>query len=186
MKLELYYPAKPYEVTQAFGILNPSYNQFGFTRHNGIDFRVDADGIVRAMCDGYVYDVGFNNGAGNYVRYHTLKPVEAEGRTGTVAFMYMHAKENLVKVGQEVKAGDAIMVADNTGFSTGPHTHISAYFINELYEKIDGNPETDHCFDFSKYYNGLYSDSIIEGLNDQIRGLMFAIIAILKKKLGIT
>lgn len=159
MRLELYYPAKPYEIRQAFGISNPSYLQFGFSKHNGIDFAVDTDGIVRAMCDGYIYETGFNTGAGNFVRYHTLLPVEAEGRTGTVAFMYMHAKEVLVKIGQEIKAGDALIVADNTGFSTGPHTHISAYFINELNVKLPyGDKESDFCFDFKPYYNGFFSD----------------------------
>lgn len=158
MKLELFFPAKPYQITQAFGIANPSYLQFGFSKHNGIDFAVDADGIVRAMCDGVVYETGYNSGAGNFVRYKT-ETVEAEGRTGIVGFMYMHAKEVLVKKGQVIKAGDALIVADNTGFSTGPHTHISAYFINSLDQRVPiGEPETDYCFDFSKYYNKYFAD----------------------------
>lgn len=160
MKLELFFPAKPYVITQAFGILNRSYkdNGMSFAKHNGIDFMVDTDGIVRAMCDLEVYDVGFNDKAGNYVRLKTLQPVEAEGKTGRVAFMYMHAKEHLCKVGDILKAGDPVIVADNTGFSTGPHTHISAYFVNERNIKVDGDPDVDHCFDFSKYYNGYHAD----------------------------
>lgn len=157
MKLELFYPAKPYRITQAFGILNPAYNQFGFKKHNGIDFAVDTDGIVRAMCDLEVYEIGFNNGAGNYVRAKT-GTVEAEGKIGTVAFMYMHAKEHLCKKGDKLKAGDPVIVADNTGFSTGPHTHISAYFVNAANQKMEGDPETDHCFDFAPYYNGYFAD----------------------------
>lgn len=173
MKLELFYPAKPYRITQAFGISNPSYNQFGFSKHNGIDFGLDADKIVRAMCDGEVYEVGFNNGAGNFVRYKT-STVEAEGKRGRVAFMYMHAEKCLVTKGQKVKAGDPLIIAGNTGFSTGPHTHISAYFINELDEKVPLNPETDHCFDFSKYYNGYYADDAqkVIGIYKQILSLL--------------
>lgn len=177
MKLELFIPAKPYRVTQAFGIVNPSYNQFGFSKHNGIDFAVDEDKIVRAMCDGEVYEVGFNNGAGNFVRYKTYT-VEAEGKRGRVGFMYMHAEKILVKKGDILKAGDPVIVAGNTGFSTGPHTHISAYFINELEEKIALNPETDHCFDFSKYYNGYYADDA-----QKVIGILTNIINLLKKKL---
>lgn len=180
MKLDLFYPAKPYKITQSFGISNPSYNQFGFSKHNGVDFAVDDDGIVRAMCDGEVYEVGFNNGAGNFVRYKTGL-VEAEGRTGIVAFMYMHASKCLVVRGQKVKAGDPLIIAGNTGFSTGPHTHISAYFINSLDEKINvGNPESDYCFDFSKYYNGYYSD-----FAPQVLMILNNIIALLKKRLGV-
>ncbi len=158
MKLELFFPVKPYNVTQAFGIFNPAYLQFGYSKHNGIDFAVDTDGIVCAMCDGEVYQTGFSPSAGNYVRYKT-GITTAENRTGVVGFMCMHAKEILVKAGDRVKAGTPLLIAGNTGFSTGPHTHISAYFINELEEKISlGSPETDNCFDFSKYYNGYYAD----------------------------
>lgn len=157
-KLDLFYPLKPLRINQAFGIKNPSYEQFGFSKHNGWDYALDPDLIAGAMCDMEVYDVGFNSGAGNYVRARTPSPVEAEGRVGYVAFMYMHAKECLVKEGQILKAGDPIMVCDNTGFSTGNHLHISAYFVNELNEKLPGNPETDHCFDFSRYYNGYFAD----------------------------
>lgn len=181
MKLSLYYPASPYRVTQAFGLTNPFYNQWGFTKHNGVDFAVDTDGIVRAMCDGVVYETGYNSGAGNFVRYKTNLPVEAEGKTALVAFMYMHAKEVLVKSGQTIHAGDALIVADNTGSSTGPHTHISAYFINELWQKIPLNPETDHCFDFSKYYNGQYADDIILALQRQVLSLMSKILAYIKR-----
>ena len=179
MKLDLFYPAKPYVITQAFGITNPSYNQFGFSKHNGTDFAVDTDKIVRAMCDGEVYEVGFNKGAGNFVRYKTGR-VEAEGRTGIVGFMYMHAEKCLVTKGQKIKAGDPLIIAGNTGFSTGPHTHISAYFINELDERIPvGNPETDYCIDFSKYYNGYFSDEATKVIN-----ILSTIINLLRKKLG--
>lgn len=158
-KLELFYPAKPYNVTQGFGILNPSYERFGFSRHNGIDFAVDADGIVRAMCDGVVYETGFNSGAGNFVRYKTLKPVKVGDKEGVVAFMYMHADHVLCKQGDILKAGDPVIVADNTGFSTGPHTHISAYFVDSNNVKLPGDATVDHCFDFSKYYNGYFADN---------------------------
>lgn len=163
-KLELFYPAKPYKVVQAFGILNPAYKQFGYDHHNGIDFAVDADGIVRAMCDGVVVEVkDYPNGAGKAVRYRTLAPVQAEGTTGVVEFMYMHAESQLVTLGQQVKAGDAIIVADNTGFSTGPHTHISAYFVDPNapignHKLPIGSPDSDYCFDHSRYFNGYYAD----------------------------
>jgi murein DD-endopeptidase MepM/ murein hydrolase activator NlpD len=176
-KLELFYPAKPYVVTQAFGLLNSSYkdNGLNFIKHNGVDFRVDTDGIVRAMCDLKVYEVGENSKAGKYVRLKTTTPVQAEGKTGTVAFMYMHADRHLCKEGDILKAGDPVIVADNTGFSTGPHTHISAYWINEQNQKIPGDPEVDDCFDFAPYYNKYYADDA-----QQVLGILKAILALLK------
>ena len=160
-KLELSYPAKPYTITQAFGIYNPAYEQFGFNRHNGIDFRVDIDGLVVAMCRGKVYEVGFNEGAGYFVRYRTLEPTTIDGNSGYVAFMYMHGLKQLVKVGDVVASGTPLMIADNTGFSTGPHTHISAYLVDYNNKKLSfGNKDSDYCFDFSKYYNGYYADDV--------------------------
>ncbi len=180
MKLELSFPAKPYIITQSFGIYNPAYEQFGFNKHNGIDFRVDTDEIVVAMCRGEVYEVGYNSGAGNYVKYKTLNPVEVEGRTAYVGFMYMHAFKYLVEVGDIVASGTPLIIADNTGFSTGPHTHISAYLINENNTKqAVGDKNSDYCFDFSKYYNKFHADDvkkwwdILMEIKKKLLGLLF-------------
>jgi murein DD-endopeptidase MepM/ murein hydrolase activator NlpD len=161
MKLELSFPTKPYIITQAFGIYNPAYLQFGFDHHNGIDFLPLKPYEVSAMCEGEVYETGFNSGAGNFVRYKTKEPVDVNGHKSYVGFMYMHAEKILVKVGDKVKCGDSLIVADNTGFSTGLHTHISAYFINEDNTKQSfGDKSTDYCFDFSEFYNGLYATDV--------------------------
>ena len=119
-------PVKPLGVNQAFGVYNPAYQQFGFTKHNGIDMWTWSGQPAYAMCDGYVLAVGENSGAGKFVIIRTTEPVEAEGFTGLVAFHYLHAKEIKVKKGQMVKAGDLVMLCDNTGFSTGEHLHVSA------------------------------------------------------------
>jgi murein DD-endopeptidase MepM/ murein hydrolase activator NlpD len=34
------------------------------------------------------------------------------------------------------------MIADNTGFSTGPHTHMGLYRLNDAYMKVDTNEAT--------------------------------------------
>lgn len=180
MRLELWYPAKPYIIEQAFGIFNPAYLKFGYDHHNGIDFRVDTDGIVRAVCDGVVTEVKeYPTGAGKAVRYRTTTPVEAEGVTEFVEFIYMHGAKQLVTVGQKISAGDPIIVADNTGFSTGPHTHISAYFIDinspTGSNKLPiGEKNCDYCFDHSKYFNKFYADDVgtVIGLYQQLVSLL--------------
>lgn len=159
MKLELYYPTKPYRVTQEWGVPNEAYLHFGFSAHNGIDFAVDIDGIVQAMSDGVIIEMGYNpTGSGNYVIYKT-KNVECEGVVCDVCFYYMHAKSVLVKVGDFVKVGTDLIIADNTGFSTGPHTHITAYrLLKDSVVRLDKDPTTDHTFDHSKYFNGKYAE----------------------------
>lgn len=108
-RLSVFMPLKPLWINQAFGIFNPAYKQFGFTKHNGVDFACADGQIAYAMCDGYVMDVGKNAGAGNYVQFRTEEPMEAEGARELVAFTYMHARKTLVKKFQRVKAGDPIM-----------------------------------------------------------------------------
>lgn len=157
-ELELYIPGKPFNVTQAWGIYNPAYKQFGFSKHNGIDFKVDDDYLVRAMCDGVVTEVGYNSGAGNFVRYRTNEKVMCEGTECYVYFIYMHATLCLVKHGDKIKAGDPLIIAGNTGFSTGPHTHISAYRVGDDGSRLDKDVESNYTFDFSKYFNGFYAD----------------------------
>lgn len=160
--LELYYPTKPYIVTQAWGVYNPDYIQFGFDKHNGIDIAVDKDGYVKAMCDGVVTRVENQSGGGLVVRYRT-GPVLCEGTECYVEFAYLHASKQLVKEGQVVKAGDNLIIAGNTGFSTGPHTHIAAYRLDKnTLAKLDNNADANFTFDHSKYYNGKYADDIAE------------------------
>jgi murein DD-endopeptidase MepM/ murein hydrolase activator NlpD len=157
-RLELFIPVKPLRINQAFGIYNPAYEQFGFSRHNGIDYAVESGALAYAMCDGIVAEVGYNKGAGNFVRYRTHQKMEAEGQLAYVEFMYMHAQCVLVKAGQDVKAGDPLIECDNTGFSTGRHLHVSAYFVGSVGQKLKvGSPESNYCFDHSKYYNSFFA-----------------------------
>lgn len=180
-RLALFHPVKPLRVNQAHGIFNPAYKQFGFTEHNGVDYATEDGQIAYAMCEGIVTDVGYNKGAGNYVRYKTEVPVDAENQIGVVEFMYMHADHALVERGQYVKVGTPLIVCDNTGFSTGRHLHISAYFIgaNGLKKRL-GRSETDWCFDFSKYYNGMFAGDAYT-----ILGILQRIVALLKKQKGL-
>lgn len=179
-KLELFYPVKPLVISQAFGIKNPSYLQFGFSEHNGWDYPVPFRLIAYAMCDGIVTEVGENKGAGRYVKYRTNEPVEANGHKGLVQFMYMHADETIVRKGDIVKAGTPLMYCDTTGFSTGNHLHISAYFIGQDGKKLRiGRAETDYCFDFSLFYNRFYAEDA-----PKVFAIYYKIIALLRDYLN--
>lgn len=157
-KLEVFLPVKPLITTQAFGIFNPAYKPFGFTKHNGVDMLVNDGQPAYAPMDCIVIETGYNSGAGNYVKIKTLEPVEAEGTTAVVCLMFMHGKEIKVARGEHLKAGDLLMLCDNTGFSTGHHLHVSAFFIDSEYRKMQvGSVDTDWCFDWSKYCNWFYA-----------------------------
>lgn len=182
-KFELWYPAKPYIVNQAWGIKNPIYAQFGFGSHNGVDFRVDADGILNAPCAGTIVRTG-NQPSGGGI-FLGIMSEEAEFKDGVVCralIDLLHCKELLVKEGDYVKAGAPIAVADNTGFSTGPHTHMQLRRVKKwngktgdklTWTKVDTN-DANHSFDPAPYWNGFYAvdaDTVLATLQ-RIIGLL--------------
>jgi murein DD-endopeptidase MepM/ murein hydrolase activator NlpD len=86
--------------------------QFEF--HNGIDIPVWYGTKVCATRDGKVVKSGWQAGLGY--------TVELEHEMGFTT-IYGHNSRLLVKVGDDVKAGDVISLSGSTGRSTGPHLH---------------------------------------------------------------
>ncbi len=69
---------------------------------------------MKATADGIVSYAGWSAGSGNTV-------VIEHGHGFSTAFA--HNRQNLVRVGQKVRRGDAIALSGSTGLSTGPHVH---------------------------------------------------------------
>ena len=83
----------------------------------GIDIRAPIGAVVYAAYEGDVYDVAYRGNYGNQIRIqHTI-----EGRS--VKTVYAHLQRIDVKLGQSVKAGDVIGLADSTGNSSASHLH---------------------------------------------------------------
>lgn len=179
-RLSLFYPVKPVIITQGFGVFNPAYEPLGFTKHNGYDYLINPKDIAYAMCDGIIADAGYNTSAGNFVKLRTRDKVQVGDLNEWVCLMYMHGEKLLVERGQKVKAGDPIMVCDNTGFSTGYHLHISAFFMDEYGRKKDiGDKDADYCFDFVPYYNRYYAVYA-----QKVISILWQILALLQKALN--
>lgn len=161
---KLYWPAKPFVLNQGWGILNPIYNQFGFSRHNGIDIALGADSKLYAPCNGQVVRVGYQaNGGGNYFGMMTDVYDWQDGQY-RVLLDFLHCESISVPEGQILKTGDLMAVADNTGLTTGPHTHIQprrVKFWNQQYgdaliwtneDMNDANNSFDPMPYFGQYY----------------------------------
>ncbi|MBC2890862.1 M23 family metallopeptidase [Rhodococcus sp. 4CII] len=82
--------------------------------HEGIDIANTLGAPIVAVADGEVIDAGPAQGFGLWVRIRH--------DDGTIT-TYGHNNENLVEVGQRVKAGQQIATVGNRGQSTGPHLH---------------------------------------------------------------
>ncbi|MBV6761451.1 M23 family metallopeptidase [Rhodococcus opacus] len=82
--------------------------------HEGIDIANTLGAPIVAVADGEVIDAGPAQGFGLWVRIRH--------DDGTIT-TYGHNNDNLVEVGQRVKAGQQIATVGNRGQSTGPHLH---------------------------------------------------------------
>jgi murein DD-endopeptidase MepM/ murein hydrolase activator NlpD len=171
MDLKINYPLKPYIITQHWGNLNPAYaaqfNDPNFKRHNGTDSftgkygwdgKVQTEYPVYCPVDGFIVEsVSFEaNGGGNQISLISKQKIQVFEQLCFVRLFLCHAKRILVHPGDEVKLGQLLMIADSTGFSTGLHTHLGMYRLNDNKQKIDTNEATG-SFDPELFFTGKYA-----------------------------
>lgn len=126
-KFEIWYPIKPFYITQVFGEnLNSFYKSLGLDGHNGWDM-VGKDGqIIRAAHDGIVTFIGEDGSGGLGIVIRTEQEfLDVYGAPSYWKSIYWHIQKNsfFVKPGQRVKCGDILAKCDNTGKTTGSHLH---------------------------------------------------------------
>lgn len=96
------------------------------------------------------------NGGGNELWLESDEPLEMFDQTCYARIFLCHAEKVLVSVGYKPKLGELLMIADSTGFSTGPHTHMGLYRIDAQGNKIDVNEATG-SFDPSLFFTNKYA-----------------------------
>lgn len=164
MKLEFSYPCRPFHITQEWGVYNEAYKKFGFTHHNGLDFNRGLNESVyglRMPIKAEVVWKGYQKGGGGWmIGFHTTEEYhDTNGRLGYVEFYFMHLdSEPVANVGDILDRGDYVGLADNTGFSTGPHTHFLTRWIDKNGKHLDHNTARD-TFDPTPYWDGTYAET---------------------------
>lgn len=118
-------PVKDVLVTQSFGRNYVNfYTNLGLKGHNGIDFRARRGCPIYASHDGKVTFSGTDGGGG--VAVYLLNEQEH------YQTVYYHLLETKVSNGEQVKAGQIVGLADNTGqYTTGDHLHFGMKFLDE-------------------------------------------------------
>lgn len=98
------------------------YQYMGWGPHKGIDIPLNEGEEIFAVADGTVVRISdsVTQGLGIVLKHPNLETV------------YWHNKQNLVVLGQQVKAGDLIAYADSTGFSTGHHIHFETRKTDDI------------------------------------------------------
>lgn len=158
MKLEVLYEMHPVRITQDWGVRDPFYEQFGFKEHNGTDYALGDRAELRAGIPCEVTKIGYQHtGAGHYICLLSLEQYDFEdGKRAHVELTYMHLDHTIAEVGQKLATGDLFAIGDNTGASTGPHTHIAPKRVKKTaggYYEIDKN-DAKNTFDIEKYRSG--------------------------------
>jgi len=111
-------------VTQFFGKTSASGRLYASGSHSGIDFRASIGTPVKAMADGVVEGSGDTDlfckrasfGKWVFIKYDN-----------GLASTYGHLSAVSATKGQRVRRGDVVAYSGNTGYSTGPHLHVTVY-----------------------------------------------------------
>ncbi len=122
-----HWPTQYTTITQAFGARPEYYQQFGLPGHEGVDIRAPHGSPVYTIAAGTVYRVDRIAIPGD--AYGIQVRVQHDDGFQTV---YAHLKETRVIVGQQVKGGDLIGLADNTGNSWGDHLHLTVKHVEAV------------------------------------------------------
>ncbi len=188
MKLELFYPVKPYQVNQVFGG-NPDYyarfhDRFGNPEkgHMGIDLQAPHGTPVYAACDGMAhFEKDDHGGEGMIIHTDTL---EYKGNQATYNVINWHLCGDTdpkypspIKTdgnSYRVKAGDLIGYADNTGApfeSSGDHLHFGLCPFDLSGNAIEAHNGFNGCIDPAPYFNSYYAvdaQAVITNLETQV------------------
>ena len=122
------------DVTQYFGE-NPSlYAQFELKGHNGMDLVRPHGEPLFAIEDGEIISV--KNDPHGYVKNLRILSEKPDKDGFYNEWVYGHNSENLVTVGQKVKAGDLVAKMGNTGFTVSgstPYWSVNPYAGTHLH-----------------------------------------------------
>ena len=109
-------------VTQRFGKTVDAKRLYVSGTHNGVDFRAAVGTPVKASLDGTITAVGDTDKACPGVSYGKWVLVKHANGLSTI---YAHLSLIKVEAGETVKTGQLIAYSGNTGYSTGPHLHLT-------------------------------------------------------------
>lgn len=112
------YPINPVNITQGYGKTSFS-NNYASGKHNGIDFGIDYKSVYAAG-NGKVLQTGDNG------KYAYGKWIVIDHENGLLT-LYGHLSKIYVSKGESLKTGEKIGISGDTGFSTGPHLHLTVF-----------------------------------------------------------
>lgn len=120
----LSWPLANVYITQKFGKTNASRRLYVSGTHNGVDFRAPVGTPLLSAGNGRVAGTGNTDADCKGVSFGKWILIKYDNGLATT---YGHLSNISVSPGQTVKAGEVVGYSGNTGYSTGPHLHVSMY-----------------------------------------------------------
>lgn len=111
-------------VTQYFGKTVEAKRLYVSGTHNGIDFRASVGTPVKAALSGTVRGIGNTDEQKGCYSYGKWVLIDHPNGLST---MYAHLSLIKVSAGQSISTGEIIGYSGQTGYSTGPHLHVTVY-----------------------------------------------------------
>ncbi|MCX6701977.1 MAG: peptidoglycan DD-metalloendopeptidase family protein [Candidatus Zambryskibacteria bacterium] len=120
----LSWPLDSIFITQKFGKTVDAKKLYVSGSHNGVDFRASVGTRVKNVLDGVVVGTGNTDLYPGCYSFGKWLMVKHDNGLSTI---YGHLSVISASVGQRLSTGDLIGYSGNTGYTTGPHLHISVY-----------------------------------------------------------
>ncbi len=120
----LVWPVDSVYITQKFGRTNASGRLYVSGTHNGVDFRAPVGTVIRSAGQGRVAGTGNTDADCPGVSFGKWILIKYDNGLATT---YGHLSKIEVIPGQTVASGQLVGYSGNTGYSTGPHLHVSMY-----------------------------------------------------------
>jgi murein DD-endopeptidase MepM/ murein hydrolase activator NlpD len=120
----LMWPLDVIRITQHFGKTKDSARLYSSGTHNGMDFAANRGTPVKAPAGGVVIGIGDTDKAcpkGSYGKWVLIK------HNNGLTTLFAHLDLIKVAEGQSVSIGDVFAYTGNTGYSTGPHLHLTLF-----------------------------------------------------------
>lgn len=124
--MKIYRPVSDqFRISSPFGGRTDPVTKKSVQYHKGIDFACPEGSEVRAIVDGRIERIGWEDENDPHKGFGLRIWQTYEDDTGTkYGVVYGHLSCAEVKEHMQVKQGEVIALSGNTGRSTGPHLHV--------------------------------------------------------------
>ncbi len=118
------WPVDKVRITQSFGKTSASGRLYASGTHNGVDFGVPLGTPVRAVLSGTVLGSGNTDLTCPGASYGNWILIRHDNGLTSV---FGHLSLVTAQTGSRVQTGEIVAYSGSTGYSTGPHLHISVF-----------------------------------------------------------